>query len=285
VPTVTREHILEKLNAFANSTAGRITLHKFSLGSGIPIHNLYHHFPDGWYALLDLAGLQHRAGRVRPRSDHQLMTEFHRIAADLRRAPRSGDLKSRGRYQPYDYENRYGSWNNIELAYRAWCNNRGLTPIPAAGQPAATLEPPPAPAPLRPDADSSACIGTPLAPLGLTYAPTNELGVVHVFGMFSQALGFVVEQITGRGFPDCIALRQAGPHRWRRLRVEFEYKSSNFAAHNHNPALCDLIVCWDHDWHACPLEVIELKSLLLPSPNPLNPHPAPPHPPTLPSMP
>ena len=25
---------------------------------------------------------------------------------------------------------------------------------------------------------------------------------------------------------------------------------------------CDLIVCWEHNWPECPLEVIELKSLV-----------------------
>jgi hypothetical protein len=27
----------------------------------------------------------------------------------------------------------------------------------------------------------------------------------------------------------------------------------------HDPAKCDIIVCWEHNWPECPLEVIELK--------------------------
>jgi hypothetical protein len=27
----------------------------------------------------------------------------------------------------------------------------------------------------------------------------------------------------------------------------------------HDPNGCDIIVCWEHNWPECPLEVIELK--------------------------
>ena len=47
---------------------------------------------------------------------------------------------------------------------------------------------------------------------------------------------------------------------WRRVRIEFEYQSRNFQRHNHDPAGCDLIVCWEDNWPEAPLEVIELKS-------------------------
>ena len=46
--------------------------------------------------------------------------------------------------------------------------------------------------------------------------------------------------------------------RWQRLRIEFEHRSRNFRDHHHDPAACDLIVCWHHDWPECPLEVLEL---------------------------
>jgi hypothetical protein len=40
-----------------------------------------------------------------------------------------------------------------------------------------------------------------------------------------------------------------------------QFKSSNFKAHRHDPALCDCIVCWRHDCPTIPrhIEVIELK--------------------------
>ena len=60
------------------------------------------------------------------------------------------------------------------------------------------------------------------------------------------------------GFPDCIARRFNGKG-WEQVRVEFEHKSRAFKSHKHDPKGCDIIVCWEHNWPTCPLEVIELK--------------------------
>ncbi|MBD3351570.1 MAG: hypothetical protein GF364_08790 [Candidatus Lokiarchaeota archaeon] len=51
-------------------------------------------------------------------------------------------------------------------------------------------------------------------------------------------------------------------NRWQRVRIEFEYVSSNFQQHGHDPHQCDLIVCWEHDWKDCPLEVLELRTVI-----------------------
>jgi hypothetical protein len=67
----------------------------------------------------------------------------------------------------------------------------------------------------------------------------------------------------GQGFPDCEAMRRvdARTGRWERVRIELEFRSSNFLRHGHNPRGCDLIVCREHDWARCPLEVIELRKV------------------------
>ncbi len=94
---------------------------------------------------------------------------------------------------------------------------------------------------------------------GLVYAPINETGVVFLFGKVAADLNMYVEEIK-TGFPDCIARRFTGKG-WERVRVEFEHKSSNFYQHGHPVEDCDIIVCWEHDWDACPegIEVIELR--------------------------
>src|SRR6185312_9576094 len=58
------------------------------------------------------------------------------------------------------------------------------------------------------------------------------------------------------------ALRRVDREHWQRVRIEFEYESRNFLDHMHDAADCDLIVCWKHNWPDCPLEVLELKSLV-----------------------
>jgi len=103
--------------------------------------------------------------------------------------------------------------------------------------------------------------GSPLWDRPMAYAPTNENGVLFVFGSVARELGFSVLHIQP-GFPDCEAMREIEPGRWQRVRIEFEYQSRNFLAHMHPLSGCELIVCWEHNWPDCPLEVIELKKVV-----------------------
>lgn len=93
---------------------------------------------------------------------------------------------------------------------------------------------------------------------GLVYSPINEDGVIFLFGRVVDDLHMYIEEIKP-GFPDCVARRYTG-RGWERILIEFEYQSSNFKTHGHDPDGCDVLVCWEHDWKNCPLEVIELKS-------------------------
>lgn len=101
---------------------------------------------------------------------------------------------------------------------------------------------------------------------GLTYAPINEQGVVLLFGMICKKLGFSVETIR-QAYPDAIVIdyRTSGRGgRGLRKSIEFEYSSSSFGRQKHNPADCDIVVCWEHDWEGAPekLEIIELSSVI-----------------------
>lgn len=98
---------------------------------------------------------------------------------------------------------------------------------------------------------------------GLRYAPINEQGVVYLFGMVSRELGFLIKSIR-TDYPDCEGKRylDTAGTKLQHVRIEFEYKSSSFVEHAHDPEGCDLIVCWIHDWKDCPLEVLELKSAI-----------------------
>jgi hypothetical protein len=88
-------------------------------------------------------------------------------------------------------------------------------------------------------------------------APTNEQGVLFLFGARAEGLGFAVLKIRTE-YPDCLAFRQVGEDRMELVRIEFEFESKNFLKHMHEPNKCDLIVCWRHNWKECPMEVIEL---------------------------
>ncbi len=90
----------------------------------------------------------------------------------------------------------------------------------------------------------------------LLHAPVNEQGVVVLFAMMAKKLGFLIELVR-QGYPDCEAKRRGPDNKWRRVRIEFEYCTSRF---NHDPAGCDLVVCWVNDSRKCPVDVLELKS-------------------------
>jgi hypothetical protein len=89
----------------------------------------------------------------------------------------------------------------------------------------------------------------------------NEQGVVFLFGVVARELGYLVEAVQS-GFPDCEAKRQVAAGKWQRVRIEFEYDSRNFLEHGHDVGGCDVIVCWTHGWSECPIEVVELRTVI-----------------------
>jgi len=96
---------------------------------------------------------------------------------------------------------------------------------------------------------------------GFVYGPTNENGVLCLFGALAEKLGFQILRIQ-IGFPDCEAMRVVGKDRLQPVKIEFEFESRNFLRHMHDLAGCDAIVCWEHNWPECPIEVIELRHLV-----------------------
>ena len=96
----------------------------------------------------------------------------------------------------------------------------------------------------------------------LVYEPVNEQGVIFLFAKCHKELG--IEYIEGiqQGFPDAFGRRKIGKTEYESVDIEFEFKSLDFKNHRHDPNQCDIIVCWEHNWPQCPVEVIELKTAL-----------------------
>jgi hypothetical protein len=143
--------------------------------------------------------------------------------------------------------------------------------LPVRLSPSNRNSPPERPSPSKPPLgklrypplDHRPIYGQPMDFRGLRHEPVNEQGVVLLFGMVAKELGYTVEAVQS-GFPDCEAKRQIAPQRWQRVHLEFEFESRNFRDHGHSPAGCDVIVCWRHNWPACPpqIEILELSSLI-----------------------
>lgn len=154
------------------------------------------------------------------------------------------------------YTHRWGSWDGALAALRDWVERhdrrfpyrddlRGLGPAPRS----------------RPAAADGQRYGDPIRFRALEHAPVDEAGVIFLLALMAANLGFIVERL-GPGFPDAEAKRRVADGEWRRVRLEFEFRSRSFQKHRHDPAACDLVVCWQHDWPQCPVEVLELKSAL-----------------------
>jgi HNH endonuclease len=106
-------------------------------------------------------------------------------------------------------------------------------------------------------------LGPPMRRMSMSHEPVNEMGVVMLFSMYAERLGFVIEFAQVR-FPDCKAKLEVEPGRWQDVNVEFELNSSNFVEHGHDPDKTDVIICWKHDWAECPerIMVLELSKLV-----------------------
>jgi hypothetical protein len=92
-------------------------------------------------------------------------------------------------------------------------------------------------------------------------APTNEQGVLFLFGAMAEKLGFAILKVR-TAYPDCEAFRILPGDKVELVKVELEFESRNFLKHLHDAKKCDLIVCWRHNWPECPLPVIELSALI-----------------------
>jgi hypothetical protein len=76
--------------------------------------------------------------------------------------------------------------------------------------------------------------GEPLGLAAMAHAPTNELGVLFLFGIVAADLGFRVERLQA-AFPDCEAKREVAPGKWELVLLELEIYSRNFKSHRHDP--------------------------------------------------
>jgi hypothetical protein len=265
----TRERIVELAKELAAKSDGPLSSRQFYRRSGVSDYRLYRLFPDGgWTEVRQLAGIGRHPRDKDHLSNEQLLQEFHRVASELGTIPswrRFFALTSVGQDA---LPKRFGGRRAALQRYREWLEKNHptspLLPIQAGHK---LVKPAAAPKGLRRTRQwtkgAGAVLGAPISFRALGCAPTNEQGVVCLFGMVCAELGLIVEAFQSV-YPDCEAKRciDIKHDRWQRVRIEFEYLSSNFLDHGHDPAGCDLIVCWKHDWPECPLEVIELRSVL-----------------------
>ena len=194
-----------------------------------------------------------------------LFHDWARVARSLKKLPTMKEYGKLGQYSVRPLRTRFVSWNYVPVGLKKFAEASELAeqwkdvlalvqdtrepqtagPLTFAGPFAQTM-------PGQPT------YGAPIHCGALVFAPTNEFGVLFLFGAIADRLGFLVLRVQAE-FPDIEALRMVGRDKLQRVRVELEQESRNFLKHGHDPNGCDLIVCWEHNWDECPLEVIELR--------------------------
>ncbi len=233
----------------------RVGRGEFRRETGITRHAVERHFRS-FGALAAAAGLA-SCREVQRIPDEVLLSELRRAFdkdGPTLTLTRAAQITGRAMTTLID---RWGRWSEIIVVFIAWIAKAepGYRHLEALRR-RAKLLPPAVPATRQPA--NPRRFGELLRFRSLEYAPTDESGVIYLFGIVSAELGFIVDGLS-KAFPDAEGKRRAGSE-WRRVRIEFELKSRNFREHGHDPGACDLIVCWEHNWPECPLEVLELRS-------------------------
>jgi hypothetical protein len=269
-----KEELLARIRAEVAAAGGkRLGRKRFLEATGWGKWDLHRFFPN-WSEALKAAGFDFDPYSA-PIDREKLLADWGAVVRKLRRCPQYTAYHIHGSHAPNTLRHQFGSWNGVVTAFKAFAEGKpewsdvleycALRP-PVKAHPRRrpwlrrrlTL---PSVAPQR--REGRATCGNPLDLPGMRNAPTNEMGVVMLFAMLAERLGFYIEAAR-KEFPDCEAKRRVGPDEWQTVRIEFEYESRNFHLHEHPPEGCDVIVCWRHNWEECPhdLEVIELRTEL-----------------------
>ena len=277
-----RETIIQTLQNIA-AQVGRPVLSKKDVQAHLSLSVVNYHFGRLSDALAAAGLVANKPGSPdgipnKRLSDDELFESIVEVENQIGRAPSFSDYRADGgRFSNRPFNKRFGGWSSVIQHYRKWQIERCIAHAPAAnfsclstleGQRAelspSQLQIGGAVVPSERSRKPSQLFGEPIDFRGLRHAPTNEQGVVYLFGMVSRELGFSIEALQ-QGFPDCEGkyLYDQSRKLWAKARIEFEFRATNFREHGHDANECDVIICWQNDWPDCPLRVVELKSEIM----------------------
>jgi hypothetical protein len=266
---MSKEEIMTEIQGLAQKLGRVPTLSELKMMSPVGRRAVRNNFTTYTNALIE-CGLE-SAGKQRIAME-ALFEDWAKVARQMQKVPSALGYEERGTYSAKVIQKRCGSWRRVPHMMLRYAQENGLEkqwPDVVAMARAEKELSWPATESLWPGHEAARwdvftnrpVYGTPMNMCPLAHAPTNELGVVFLFGAMVRDLGYVVTLLQA-AFPDCEALRQVMEGKWQRLRIEFEYESRNFLLHGHDVKGCDMIVCWKHNWPECPLEVLELSKLV-----------------------
>jgi hypothetical protein len=200
-----------------------------------------------------------------------LFADWAGVVRRLKKCPTLADYELHSKYSPRPLVRRFGYWVNVPAGMLEHAKKEGLesewedvmemvaAEVKAEEKGSQTSEPRKTARRAQVKHDRP-IYGQPMF-TPFSFAPTNEQGVLFVFGGVAHELGLSVTRVQMQ-FPDIEAMREVGPNKCQPVYLEAEYESKNFLLHMHPLDGCDGIVCWIHNWPECPLEVIELRKVV-----------------------
>jgi len=265
-----KEQIIAEIQRIAKELDSEsISRADFIRRSNISGHQILKYFGKWSEAMIE-AGLTPQQQKVR-KNHNELFKNLHDVCTKLNKLPTTIEFEHTSNHALKPYRKNFGSWQNTLVYFKGWLqenysdsqfiemiddnDDERIASLPPKSSNVGTG--------MVWQRKKGMVYGASLDFMGLRYAPINEQGVVFLFGKINEDLGIIVEAVQ-TGFPDCVGKRLINRNKnlWEEVKIEFEYKSKNFLDHGHDINGCDVIVCWTHDWKDCPLEVIELKSII-----------------------
>jgi hypothetical protein len=260
---MTKEEVIAAILKSATNLGRVPTRQELTTYGGVKRRDLRRHFGTLRRALRECK-LERASGNRKVEMEN-LFHDWARIARSLKKLPTMKEYSALGQYSVRPLRTRFVSWNYVPVGLKRFAEASGLaeewkdvlalvhdTREPQAASPLTFAGPFAQTIPGQPTYSAPIQCGA------LVFAPTNEFGVLFLFGAIADKLGFLVLRVQAE-FPDIEALRMVGKDKLQRVRIELEQESKNFLRHGHDPNGCDLLVCWEHNWPECPIEVIELK--------------------------
>lgn len=262
---MTKEEVIAAIQTCAEKLKRAPTLPELMKHKGISVKEVRKHFGNYRRAIGECR--LEKTGRGWKVELSGLFQDWAGVARKLKKLPTIFEYQEHGRYSFRPLKSRFGSWALVAEGMKLYAEDRGLAEewhdvmeLVRARLRNQRVRAEMFTRESQMNNLSERPVYGPLIRAGaLVYGPTNELGVVCLFCALAEELGFLILRVQ-MGYPDCEAMRVVEESRLKPVRIEFEFKSRNFLMHKHDPAGCDLIVCWENNWLDAPLEVLELKS-------------------------
>jgi hypothetical protein len=271
VAGMTRQEVIALIKEWAERLGHVPSLAELLKQTKISVRAMRKYF--GTYAgALKECGMEARGSGYQASLD-ELWVEWAGIVRKIGKIPTVYDWEKHARWSTRPLTSRFRTWGHVPHCMLEYARKSGLEGewkdvmdiaaanverrrglAPTFGTPAGT---PPRSRVLQ----NQPILGMPLLHPVMLFAPTNEAGVMVLFGAMARELGYAITRVQAE-CPDCEAVRTVDQEHCQPIRIEFEKDSRNFLVHGHSVNDADMIVCWKHNWPECPLEVLELSKLV-----------------------